>query len=58
MESGLRLFAFDGEGDGEGGEGGEDGGEGEGSRCGSEGPSYTWDSLASGSVWRLRQAAL
>ena len=54
MESGLRLFAFDGEGGGEGGEGGE----GEGSRCGSEGPSYTWDSLASGSVWRLRQAAL
>ena len=29
MESGLRLFAFDGEGGGEGGEGGEDGGEGE-----------------------------
>ena len=28
------------------------------SRCGREGPSYTWDSLASGSVWRLRQAAL
>ena len=27
MESGLRLFAFDGEGGGEGGEGGEDGGE-------------------------------